>query len=219
MLPEPLYEELIEEPSTALVEHHTAEVVVDRMPQMIAPDAMPDLDAMEQGISLQAKYIEFETKGECVRGVFLGYTSMKNQQGNQIPVANFQNKDGIWVNAGANLVSQLRNVPENTPLAITYLGKEDTKRGNKVKTFEVRILNAPRHAQEHPAQPVTQKDETQTAQPTNASGRKPDPATAYYIRAGELNVSKQSAAKILNAHKNDLGGYDWKAATQELEAV
>ena len=57
-------------------------------------------------------------------------------------------------------------------------------------------------------------------QPTNGNGaRKPDPSTQYYTRAKELGITPKSAANILAAHKNDLGGYDWTAATQELEAA
>ena len=60
----------------------------------------------------------------------------------------------------------------------------------------------------------------QAAQPTNGNGtRKTDPSTAYYTRAKELGITPKSAANILSAHKNDIGGYDWTAATQELEAA
>ena len=68
-----------------------------------------------------------------------------------------------------------------------------------------------------PPQPTQPKT---APHPTNGNGaRKPDPSTAYYTRAKELGITPKSAANILSAHKNDLGGYDWTAATQELEAA
>ena len=125
------------------VDHKTEQVAVNSFPQIINPNQMPDLDAMEEGFTLAAKYIEFMKEGESERGVFLGFTKMKNQKGDEIDLANFQNKNGVWVNAGANLVFQLhdRGVPHGTPLQVTYRGKVRTNGGNEVKTFDVRILN------------------------------------------------------------------------------
>lgn len=188
---------------TDLVPVGNAEAVVNvnRVPQLIAPDQLPDLDAMEQGFSLQAKYIEFEQVGTCERGVFLGFTQMINQQGVSIDVANFQNKQGVWVNAGANLVSQLRNVPEGTPLAVTYNGKEDTKRGNKVKVFDVRILNAHKNGSSAPEPKRT--------------------ATDFWTLANEMKMKKE-ASEIVNRNTSitEVGNTtDWNAAYKELQAL
>lgn len=137
--------EMTDTEAGALVPIQAQTVMVNEAPKLIAPDALPNLDEMEQGFKLAAKYLEFEEKGQSMRGVFVGFTKMKSQNGDKlVDVANFQTKEGVWVNAGANLVYQLkdRGVPTGTPLQVTYLGKAETKSGNKVKTFEVRLLNA-----------------------------------------------------------------------------
>ena len=129
----------------ALVPIQSQTVMVNEAPKLISPNDMPDLDKMDEGFKLAAKYMEFEEKGQSMRGVFVGFTKMKSQNGDKlVDVANFQTKDGVWVNAGANLVYQFkdRGIPQGTPLQVTYLGKAETKSGNKVKTFEVRLLNA-----------------------------------------------------------------------------
>ena len=108
---------------------------------------LPDLDEMTPGFSLRMKYREFEQVGEVVRCLLIGMTSMVNQQGKEIPVAVFQNRREVFVNAGSNLVSQVQTLPLGTALEITYLGKEPTKSGNKVKTFEVRLLTRTATAQ------------------------------------------------------------------------
>lgn len=162
------------ETTAALVPLKTAEVKVNQMPQLIAPDQFPDLDEMEESFALAAKYLEFEKAGESARGVFLGFTKMQNQKGEPIALANFQNRDGVWVNAGANLTYQLRDrgVPTGTPLKVTYQGKIKTKSGNEVKSFEVRLL--------------TRKDSNST----NAFGQVPQ----MNLKAGGVDIpSKQPA--------------------------
>ena len=116
---------------------------------VLSPDQLPDLEAMEPGFSLQAQYIEFKAEGESFRGVLIGWTTMKSQQKDEngnvkdVDVAILQNKLGVFVNAGANLVSQLRNCPVGTAVQIIYSGEVKAKSGFNVKTFEVRLLNAP----------------------------------------------------------------------------
>jgi len=110
-------------------------------PQVVNPDALPDLEAAEPGISLNPKYREFNDEGETVRAVFCGFTTMQSQnQEKQIPVAIFQTRTEVFVNAGANLVQQVKSLKPQTPVQITYTGKEKTKSGNYVKTFDVRLL-------------------------------------------------------------------------------
>jgi len=110
-------------------------------PQVVNPEALPDLDEASPGISLNPRYREFNEEGEMVRAMFCGFTTMQSQnQEKQIPVAIFQTKTEVFVNAGANLVQQVKVLKPQTPVQITYLGKEKTKSGNYVKTFDVRLL-------------------------------------------------------------------------------
>ena len=107
------------------------------------PDDIPDLDSAEEGVNVAPQYMEFATLGETVRAVYNGLTtitSSKNNTTRQIPTAVYQNRKGIWINSGANLVNQLRNLKPGTLVSIKYLGKEKTGSGNEIKKFEVHIL-------------------------------------------------------------------------------
>ena len=113
-------------------------------PQVVDPETLPDLEAAEPGISLNPKYREFNTDGESVRAVFCGFTTMQSQnQAKAIPVAIFQTKTEVFVNAGTNLVQQVKALKPQTAVQITYNGKEKTKSGNYVKKFDVRLLISP----------------------------------------------------------------------------
>jgi hypothetical protein len=129
--------------TTALVPMEAQTITVDAPPRMYAPSELPNLDEMAEGFKLEAKYFEFEERGQFKRGVFLGFTKMKSQDNDKVvDMAQFQNKDGVWVNSGAALTRQLRDraVPIGTPLQVTYLGKKDTKTGHKIKDYESRVL-------------------------------------------------------------------------------
>lgn len=112
----------------------------------LSPSNLPDLsdDNVDVGVSIAPKYYEFLAAGEIVRAVYNGMTvitSNKNGQRREIDTVVFQNKDGVFLNSGANLVQQLRGFPVGNPIQITYLGKEKTNSGNEVKRFEVRVLS------------------------------------------------------------------------------
>ena len=119
------------------------------------PSEFPDLDNVEVGISIKPDYLEFVKAGDSVRGVFNGIgeitTKDRLNQGQYktIPAAVLQTKEGLKLNAGANLVNQLRNIQPGTAIQITYKGKESTSTGNEVKTYDVRLLNVP-HANVSP---------------------------------------------------------------------
>lgn len=103
------------------------------------PADIPDLDAMEAGTSLRMEYREFNTEGEKVRCIFVGMTKMPGQRG-EIDAAVFQTKLKGFINAGANLISQVKMLKPGTPVEIEYDGKERTATGNTVKVFSVRVL-------------------------------------------------------------------------------
>lgn len=117
----------------------------------IAPDDLPDLsdEGVTVGVSLAPQYYEgFVKPGDKVRAVYNGMTiihSKKNvrpgEPAREIEAVVFQNRDGVFIHSGANLVSQLRGFPAGKPIQITYLGKEKTGTGNEVNKFEVRVLN------------------------------------------------------------------------------
>ena len=106
-------------------------------------------------------------------------------------------------------------------LSICGLGMLDETEIETIKDAQpVEVVTVEQPTQTAP-KPEPQTEQTAPEpQPTNGNGaRKLDPSTQYYTRAKELGITPKSAAQILNSHKNDIGGYDWKAATLELEAA
>lgn len=114
------------------------------------PDQMPNLDEAEVGISIQPESIEFKNPGDNIRAVFNGFTELKVKdqvnKGQYVyrKTAVLQTKTGVKINMGANLLKQLAFVPVGTAVQITYKGEEKTGSGNKVKVYDVHLLNVPR---------------------------------------------------------------------------
>ena len=117
----------------------------------MSPDDIPDMseDAATAGFSLTPQYYEgFINAGDKVRAIYNGMTVIHSNKNvkpgdppKEIETVVFQNRDGVFLHSGANLVSQLRGFPYGKPIQITYLGKEKTGNGNNINKFEVRVLN------------------------------------------------------------------------------
>lgn len=117
----------------------------------LSPDQIPDLsdDNVTVGMSLAPQYYEgFIKEGDSVRAIYSGITVTKSRKNvkpgdpaKEISTIVFQNKDGVYLHSGANLVSQLQKCRPGTPIQITYLGSEKTGSGNNINKFEVRFLN------------------------------------------------------------------------------
>ena len=126
-----------------------ADTTTNRGLAFVNPNDMPDLDSAEIGMSIEKKYFEFVKEGDTVRAVFNGMdyitTNKEDAQGNkvqkQIPAIVFQNKQGVYLNSGASLVEQFKTIPAGTPVQIKYIGEVKTGSGNKVKKYDVNILN------------------------------------------------------------------------------
>jgi hypothetical protein len=119
--------------------------------QFISPDDIPDLseENATAGASLAPQYYEgFIKAGDSVRAIYNGMTVIKSRKNikpsdpaKEIETVVFQNKDGVFLHSGANLISQLRGFPAGKPIQITFVGKEKTGSGNEINKFEVRVLN------------------------------------------------------------------------------
>lgn len=117
----------------------------------LSPDDIPDMseEAATPGVSLAPQYYEgFVKAGDVVRAVYNGMTIIKSRKNikpgdpaKEIETVVFQNRDGVFLHSGANLISQLRGFPAGKPIQITFLGKEKTGSGNEINKFEVRVLN------------------------------------------------------------------------------
>jgi hypothetical protein len=162
----------------------------------VMPGDFPDLDNAEIGMSIEKKYFEFDMKGKKVRAVFNGMdfiTSSKNGERKQIAAICFQTKDGVFLNSGASLVEQFKNIPPGTAVQIEYLGDAKTASGNNVKKFDVRLLN------------VTVKVSTvkATAAPAKEEFKNTDRATEFWTLAKEMRFTQEEGLQHLKAFDND----------------
>lgn len=168
--------------------------------QILQPEQLPDLDAMDEGMSLAPSYREFQ-EGQSVRAVLCGFSEMESQKkdgqdkGRMIPMAVFQSKDGVWVNAGANLVQQVKNVPIGTALQVTFKGKERTKGGFSVNTFEVRLLN-PAGSGSSAASPATSLGSAAPSQSAPAQTTQAAPAAKADITVINMIGAVARAKKV-----------------------
>lgn len=105
----------------------------------MAPSQMPDLDSLEAGVSLRMSYMEFTSEGQSIRAMFVGMTTMV-KDGRNVPAAVFQTKERAFINAGSNLVNQVKMLPAGTPVSVTFKGHDKTAAGYKVKLFDVCVL-------------------------------------------------------------------------------
>ena len=175
----------------------------------VNPADMPDLDAAEVGMSIEKKYFEFIKEGDTVRAVFNGMdyitTNKKDENGNevrkQIPAIVFQSKDGVYLNSGASLVEQFKTIPAGTPVQITYSGEVKTNSGNKVKKYDVRLLNVRVN--------TVKVERAEQAEPLTYRN---DDVTAYWKKVNEMgwtNIDGQN-------HLAEFGG-NFRAALAALE--
>lgn len=143
---EPTYEP-IEEEIVMTQDGNPTELVAPKTSfasmQFVDPDELPDFDEMEKGVNIAPQYYEFNAPGEIVRAMYNGMTTItsnKNGSRREIPTAVFQNRDGVFINAGANLVNQMRVLRSGAFVQIKYVGKEKTSSGNEIKKFEINLL-------------------------------------------------------------------------------
>jgi hypothetical protein len=122
---------------------------------VVAPEDLPDLDSMEEGLPVQAQYMEFTEAGEIERGILCGWSEMASKKGGTIPVAMWQNARGIFANAGANLTQQLQRVNLGQAIQIMFKGAVKTKSGNNCKVFEVKLLTPKGQKQDVSTVPLT----------------------------------------------------------------
>ena len=189
------------------VEQPKQEVEVYEAPAkvLMLAQELPDLDAMQVGENIAMQYLQFR-QGEAIRAIFAGMTTItsnKNLQGGEsprvLPSVVLQTKDGLFLNSGASLVNQLRNVPGGTPIQVTFTGKEKTTGGNNVNKFEVRLLKL---GMAHVSNTMTREQAGEVLTPAKAkmSTLNKDLLTLLLNSNGK-NVTKEmrDAAKVLLA--------------------
>lgn len=143
------------------VDQETGEVLTETMPAVVKEDEIEAivhvaagnydemiaqldmLDDAEATIVLKAKYHSFESKGEKVRGFFMGYDELtKNELAGpkKLEVVQLLTKEGMKYLGGNSLTPQFKQLIVGMPVEVTYTGKEKTSSQNEVKTFDVRLL-------------------------------------------------------------------------------
>jgi len=164
----------------------------------VNPVDMPNLENAEVGMSIEQKYYEFSEKGQKVRAIYNGLKHIITKKGEDerqtIPAIVFQNKDGVFLNAGASLVEQLSNIPPGTPIEITYLGKEKTNSGFNVNKFDVRLLNV-----KVPFRTVQVKKDVEAPK----SSRQKDEITAYWEAIKARGLTQQDGLDHLAYYRQD----------------
>lgn len=131
-------------------ENETQEVEVYQAPAqglMLAQD-LPDLDAMTPSEPIAMQYLKFQ-QGVAVRANYAGMTKIQSKKNlkegegfRELDAVVLQTKSGLFLNSGASLVNQLKNVSIGTPVQVTFTGQETTSNGNNVNKFDVRLLSA-----------------------------------------------------------------------------
>jgi hypothetical protein len=152
-VPEPEYVDLEDEHIIKDTNGAATELVVSPKKfeglAFMSPDDIPDLNTATVGTSLAPQYYQgFVKAGDSLRAIYNGMTIIKSRKNiapgapaKEIETVVFQNRDGVFLHSGANLVSQLRGYPVGKPIQITFIGEEKTGSGNKINKFEVRVLN------------------------------------------------------------------------------
>ena len=152
-VPEPEYIDLDDEHEIKDTNGIATELVVSPKKfegmAFMSPEDIPDLTTATAGSSLAPQYYQgFVKAGDSIRAIYNGMTIIKSRKNiaagapaKEIETVVFQNRDGVFLHSGANLVSQLRGYPVGKPIQITFIGEEKTGSGNRINKFEVRVLN------------------------------------------------------------------------------
>jgi hypothetical protein len=168
------------------------------------PSEMPDLESAEVGISLQPEYHEFVNVGDSIRGIYngMGHITKKEESRDvkgeffykDIPAIVLQTKSGIVLNAGASLVNQFKNLPSGTPVQITYKGEEKTQSGNKVKTYDVRLLSVGGYKP---------KSQEKVAQNETAQAPHKSPVDVFWAKVYDMGLTNIDGQAILKENGGD----------------
>lgn len=125
---------------TALV---AAPIVFDSEKFSRIEQSLQQLASMKSGISMNAKYREFTREGESVRGVFIGFRTIiksENSEPKAIRAAAWIDESKtVFINAGVTLCKQFDEIPEGTPVEITYAQSLKVEMG-KCKVYDVKPL-------------------------------------------------------------------------------
>jgi hypothetical protein len=181
----------------------------------INPADIPDLETAEIGMNIQPESFEFKNEGEKLRGVFVGFTifNVKDRmnEGKYIPkkTAVIQTKQGFKTNMGANLVKQLESIPAGNAIEITYKGEQRTGNNNKVKSYEIHLLNVKVPNVSMPL--ITKTVEVTEAKSNQPVYRNMDKKDEYWRMVSQVKLTNEEG----NDHLKEFH-YDFAAALEAL---
>lgn len=105
-------------------------------------EASAHLNDLEVILTLTAEYIEMNTIGEKVRGIYIGdgtmtITDKDTGEQKELPIARFLMDKQVKIHAGAVLVNEIKkhSVAVGQAVEITYTGKSD-----RTKLYSVSLL-------------------------------------------------------------------------------
>jgi hypothetical protein len=139
-------------PATAAAQREMVLTTMDDLTSAVeASKALGDVAKLEVGtINLKTDYLSFETPGESVRRVFLGFTMKMSvdpttgEEKELLPAAQLYDPATETINICMQkvLVGVLYEVgyPRGAALQITYKGDKKNKQGLKYQSFDIRAL-------------------------------------------------------------------------------
>lgn len=109
-------------------------------------EALGTLESMDRGpkrnISYRTQEEWYGLKDQPVKCFFLGLKEIPNEKGELVLSGGFASKDGVFLAAQTVIIEAVRDLPEQTPLEITYKGKKKNKSSEgSTNIFEIFILN------------------------------------------------------------------------------
>lgn len=102
--------------------------------------AAKSLQKMEPAVKIKMEYKRFQKEGDKCRGIFLGFSKVKNAEGTPLDSIVWVEENGVtYYHSGVILVDDVRKFGfhPGTPFQIEYIGKK-----KKAMDFDVRTLKA-----------------------------------------------------------------------------
>lgn len=126
---------------------NATEELVARKAQLVIPDteSLGKLESMEKEFSLTVKYKSKEDwarlENEPLRCFFMGTKEIPNDDGEMVLCGVFISKKECFIAGGLTLIESVRNLPEKTPIEITFRGSKSNKSSKgSTMIFEVERL-------------------------------------------------------------------------------
>ncbi len=107
-------------------------------------ETLGKLDALEPKVSLNMGYRmkeEWERlKNQPIKAYYLGLKQIPNPEGQLVTCGLFVTSKDVFMAGGMILIELIKDLPQKTPLQLTYLGVKVTKNEKEMLNFNVSRL-------------------------------------------------------------------------------